>query len=117
MKEIRFLYLSIFALFFLFVTILAHTKLIPIEIKSIPYYDSIGHFILFGIYAGLAYIAFGKKKVLFLPLGPVLVTLYAIIDELLQKLSPNRSYDLNDLFWGICGIITSTLIVYFLKKK
>ncbi len=114
----RWIYSAISAMIFLMlVSILAYLKFIPTEIKSIPYYDSIGHFILFGIFGFLAEMAFdGRKYKLFglhFPLGATIVGLYATIDETLQIFSRNRTFDLHDLGFGLLGIA----VAYWLSKK
>ena len=108
----RFIPLLLFALFFLGITYLADIGSFPTHLKSVPYYDSIGHFLLFGIYAFLAQCAFKGKKYFHIPLGTTLVTLYAIADELLQKLSPNRTFDISDLLCGLLGITVATILYY-----
>lgn len=113
----RFLPLALFAAFILVITYLAYKDLLPKEIlKKIPHYDSIGHFVLFGMYAYLAQLAFKGKKFLFVPIGAVLVAVYAVIDEYLQQFSANRSYDVLDLFFGLLGIVAA-YIMYSLNTK
>jgi len=106
-----------FAIFVLAITWLAYNDLIPKQVKVIPYYDSIGHFVLFGIYAYLADLALKGKTVWFIPVGPGLVILYAVIDEFLQKLSANRTFDLRDLFFGLLGISVAILISRKIKGR
>jgi glycopeptide antibiotics resistance protein len=99
----------LFALFVLLVTVLAYEDLLPKDtLRKIPHYDSIGHFVLFGMYAYLAQNALKGKKLSFMPIGASAVALYAIVDEFLQRLSPNRSFDLWDLFFSLCGILAAT---------
>ncbi|MFA6459189.1 MAG: DUF817 domain-containing protein [Candidatus Paceibacterota bacterium] len=93
---------------FVFLSILAYNRLIPSEIKLIPHYDSIGHFVLFGLLGLVAHYSFNReRKNVFgrhIPVGPTLVMSIAFIDEALQVLSINRTFDLMDLFWGLVGI-------------
>lgn len=95
--------------FIVFVSALAYFKYIPTQVNSIPYYDSIGHFMLFGLLGFFAEMAFqGLKKKIFgitLPVGSILVASYAFIDESLQVFSPNRTFDLHDLVLGLFGIL------------
>lgn len=102
--------------FILGVSVLAYLKYIPTEIKSVPYYDSVGHFILFGMLGFLAEMAFrGLKKKIFwmqLPVGSTLVVAYALLDESLQYYSANRTFDLHDLACGLAGI----LFFYFVSR-
>src|SRR4051812_13490918 len=105
----KFLYYLAFALFFALVTIAAYNNLIPHSIKAIPHYDSIGHFVLFGIYGFLAHLAFRRRttsvfgRIVYI--GPTLVLVYAFLDESFQALSPNRTFDLADLFFGVMGVL------------
>lgn len=114
----RWVYGAIVAMIFLIsVSVLAYLKLVPTEIKAVPYYDSIGHFVLFGIFGFLVEMALRGKKYklfrLFFPLGATLVALFATVDEILQIFSRNRTFDLHDLGFGLLGITMS----YFLAKK
>jgi VanZ family protein len=90
-------------------TVLAYLGLIPHALKAIPYYDSIGHFILFGTLALVLDRVFGKKDVrllgLRLPLALVSVALYAVGDEALQGLSSARTVDWRDLAAGLFGAL------------
>lgn len=103
--------------FLLLVSVLAYLKLIPTEIKSVPYYDSVGHFMLFGMFAFAAEMASrGRKTKVFgmqLPIGATLVAIYAFIDESLQVFSTVRTFDLHDLAFGLAGIT----FFYFVSKK
>jgi hypothetical protein len=91
-------------------SVLAYVGLIPTQLKSIPYYDSNGHFMLFGI------LAFSLDRALkgrttrvmgvTLPIGSTVIALYAIIDESLQYYSTARTFDLSDLACSLLGIMT-----------
>lgn len=111
----RWFYLVIlFLLVLLIATILAYLQLIPGEIKKIPHYDSIGHFILFGI------LAFSLDRALrgrttrvmgvTLPIGSTIIAIYAIIDESLQYYSTVRTFDLTDLACSLLGVITFCVV-------
>lgn len=101
--------LILFFIFLIFISVLAYKDLFPTVFEVIPYYDSVGHFLLFGTLGLIAHYSFDRKLVRVfgrdLPIGPTLVTAYAIIDESLQVLSSSRTFDLVDLFWGIFGIV------------
>jgi uncharacterized membrane protein YoaT (DUF817 family) len=88
---------------------LAYVNLIPSGIKHIPFHDSIGHFILFGLLGLIAELAFQRRKTLvfgrLIPLGASIILAYAFVDEVLQIFSDNRTFDTGDLFSGILGII------------
>ncbi|HLA56098.1 MAG TPA: VanZ family protein [Flavobacterium sp.] len=99
----------------------AYLGIIPTTLKSIPYYDSIGHFILYGIWGFCfgrvftkATVSFGK---LIIPLGIVIAFAIAIIEESLQNLSPIRTFSLSDLGCGLLGITAACLLLQFKKPN
>lgn len=102
-----------FCLYFLIlltIIVLAYRGILPVKISAIPFYDTIGHFILLGIASYLAHKSLGKRMIktwplaITLPLGPILVTIFAIVDESLQMLSPLRTSTLSDLVANLVGI-------------
>lgn len=103
------LLLIVASLLMIAITVLASKSLIPSEIARIPFYDSVGHFVLFGLLGVVAHYSFKRKRAdvfgRILPIGPTLVIAYAFIDESLQAFSVNRNFDLIDLFWGVMGIL------------
>jgi len=96
--------------FTLLITIftMAYLRIIPVKIKVIPYYDTIGHFVLYGITAYLAHRALDRKTINFksyiFPLAPVIISIFAIIEESLQSFSPYRTFSLLDIAANISGI-------------
>lgn len=109
----KFIPLIVFTGLILIINFLAYNNLLPRDLKAIPYYDSIGHFVLFGIYAFLAQIAFKGKKFFHIPIGSGLIALYATLDEFIQKFSPNRSFYLWDLFFSLLGILVATYFYHY----
>jgi uncharacterized membrane protein YoaT (DUF817 family) len=109
-----------FVIFLIIVSFLAYNRLIPTEIKSIPFYDSIGHFVLFGLLGLIAHYAFNRRRTLvfgrMVPIGPTVAISYTLIDESLQVLSRNRTFDLADLFFGIFGILMFITIAWFIRN-
>ena len=107
-----------FVAFFGLVLILAYHGLIPREIKVIPLYDLIGHFILFGILTLLFFkfletnfIHLTKQQMLSIVGG--VVSVFAISEEFLQVMSSNRTFDLLDLLMSLLGV----LIALFITRK
>lgn len=102
-------------------TLLAYTKHIPVEIKQIPYYDSIGHFLLFGMLSFALYQAISEKHVELVgysfPMSALIVVCFATVDEFLQLFSNARSFELSDLFFGILGVIIFTSLAVLLKTR
>jgi len=95
---------------------IANLGLLPVStLERIPAYDTFGHFFLYGTASALSHLACNRRKFrLFrwqLPLGPVLFSIFAVAEELLQAFIPNRSFSLIDLTADFCGIILFYLMV------
>lgn len=103
------------------ISISAYLKIIPNEIKQFPYYDTILHFLLMGFSAFLGHLAFNKRKInilnFSLPLVPIIISFFVLIEECLQMFSPNRSFDLVDLAADFCGIVLFTWLAERVKVK
>ena len=95
----------------------AYLKILPVKSSTIPFYDTIGHFVLVGLASFFSHLALNKRRInclnISLPLGPSLVVICSIVDEFLQRLSPNRSFDLTDLAANLVGI----LFFYWLAER
>ncbi|MCL1473740.1 VanZ family protein [Argonema antarcticum] len=116
----------IFAFWFYFavlitISISAYLKVLPVKSSTIPYYDTIGHFILLGMAAFFGHLALSKRKIsvwsISIPLAPLLVAICCIADELLQTLSPNRSASFYDLAADWVGIAIFYLLAERVKLK
>lgn len=83
----------------------AYLKVLP---PQLTVYDKLGHFILLGIASFLSHQVLGRRTVKALafrvPIGPLLVTFFSLIDEGLQVLSSARSFSLIDLGANWIGI-------------
>jgi VanZ family protein len=94
------------------IIISAYLKILPVKSSTIPFYDTVGHFILIGIAAFLCHLALKKRRIsylnLSLPLASILVIILTVIEECLQTLSPYRTFDLIDLASDFCGIVLFT---------
>jgi len=103
------------------ISVSAYLKIIPNEIERFPYYDTILHFLLMGFSAFLGHLAFNKRKINILnipvPLVPIVISFFVLIEECLQMFSPNRSFDLVDLAADFCGIVLFTLLAERWKVK
>ncbi|MEB3217448.1 MAG: VanZ family protein [Nostocales cyanobacterium 94392] len=103
------------------ISISAYLKIIPNQIKQIPHYDTILHFLLIGFSAFLGHLAFNKRKInilnFSLPLAPIVISFFVIIEECLQIFSPIRSFDLVDLAADFCGIVVFTLLAQRVKVR
>ncbi|OUL35205.1 VanZ family protein [Nostoc sp. T09] len=94
------------------ISLSAYLKIIPTELSEFPHYDTILHFLLLGIAAFLSHLAFNKRKIqilnISLPLAPMIVIFFCVVDEVIQFFVPYRSFDLVDLAADLCGIVLFT---------
>ena len=104
-------WLLIFLAYIAFIALIlfhAYRGSLPLFV-NLPFYDKIGHFYLLGMLAYLAHRATNRYMVeiagIFLPPAALIVTLLVILEELLQALSPNRTFSLLDLGAGFAGIL------------
>lgn len=99
---------ALYAAALLVILCLAYTGNVPSQLSQIPFYDKIGHVVLYGIAAYLGHRVFGYRQMTLLtivvPLFPLLFGLGTVIEELLQSLSPNRTLDVIDLVASFSGI-------------
>ncbi len=89
--------------------ILAYLRMIPVKIAKIPFYDTLGHFLLLGLTSYFAHRALGRRMInLFnfaIPLGPFLVGIFAVAEESIQVISPYRTFSFIDMAANLSGII------------
>lgn len=89
---------------------LAYWGILPVKVSAIPFYDTIGHFILLDSASYLGHKALGGQMFtiwLFpfaLPVAPIIISLFAAVDESLQALSPLRTSTLSDMTANLVGI-------------
>lgn len=101
------------------IVVSAYLKVLPVKSSTIPFYDTIGHFVLIGFAAFLGHLALNKKNTIILgismPLAPIYVGILTLIEECLQNFSPHRSFDLVDLAADFCGIVFFTWLAQKVK--
>lgn len=111
MKWVAFI---LFTLFIIIISVLAYLGLLPTTIDAIPYYDSIGHFLLYGFWGYLFALVIPKSIIprsgFIIPLGIVLASCVAIVEECFQSLSPIRTFSLTDLGCGLLGISLACVV-------
>jgi polysaccharide biosynthesis protein VpsQ len=66
--------------------------------------DKPGHLILYGIFTFLGHRCLYQRRLGRLPLFPTLFGLFTLTEELVQSLSPHRTFDLWDLVCSLVGI-------------
>jgi hypothetical protein len=107
--------LAIYSAIIVSITSMAYLRLIPTKLNSIPYFDSAGHFVLYGFWGWFFARAYPKTVLrllgLNLFLGTLVATAVAILEESLQSLSSARSCDAYDFMWGFLGIITACVLL------
>ena len=110
-------YLAIFAI----IIALAYLGQIPAEIAYMPAYDTVGHLVLLGIAAYLLHRALNRRVArvlgLALPLGPLLVALFALLEELAQGWSPRRTASPFDLAADWAGIALAWVVDRWLAHR
>lgn len=106
--------LVLYSVFLFIVFLSAYLGIIPTELAFIPFFDSMGHFILYGIWAylfakvfGHAILSFGKFVI---PGGIFIVIIIAVAEESFQAFFPTRSFSFFDMGWGILGISLACII-------
>jgi VanZ family protein len=87
----------------------AYAGLLPTQIRAIPFYDTVLHFLLVGMFGFFLDGALAHRPIVaarFFPrLGPGIALLLAATEETLQRLSPRRSSSLGDFAANTIGIL------------
>lgn len=96
-----------FALLAVIIT-LAYLRLIPTRLNAIPFYDTIGHFVLLGIASYLGHWALRQRTVSIftypIALAPLLITGFTTVEEGLQRFSTDRTVSVSDWAASVLGI-------------
>jgi len=103
--------------FIALVLIGAYIDVIPTQIGIIPMYDSIGHFVLYGIWFYLLHRALRYKSVTILkldvPIAFLILFPIVALEEFAQALASTRTFSLIDLLWDFVGMC----LFWFLANK
>jgi VanZ family protein len=101
--------------FFLFICWIIYTadkgQVHPLlqQFRVFPYSDKVGHFLLYGLLAFVVNLALSQRKIkLFshhVPLGALLVGIFAILEEFTQIAFATRNFEWMDMLCDIVGII------------
>ncbi|MEO1181057.1 MAG: hypothetical protein AAFX51_09435 [Cyanobacteria bacterium J06636_28] len=87
----------------------AYTNNLPLTLfAKIPYYDKIGHVVLYAVASYLGHQVFNRrhvKGIRYLPIFPVLFGLAMTAEEIVQGISPYRTLDLLDLVCSLSGVL------------
>jgi polysaccharide biosynthesis protein VpsQ len=108
---------SFYTVSILFVLISAYMGIIPTEIGIVPMYDSIGHFVLYGVWFYLLHRALNKKIFIVLkfaiPVAFLILLPIVTLEEFAQKFASTRTFSLIDLLWGFAGMY----LFWFLTRR
>jgi VanZ family protein len=101
-KVLAVIYVSVFTL----IIVLAYNHALP---EYLTQNDKAGHIFLYGLATFLGQMA-GKRRTFKLanwklPLFPFVFSIFTLIEELCQSLSPNRTFDIGDLVASCIGIL------------
>ncbi|MEM7792980.1 MAG: hypothetical protein AAF579_00825 [Cyanobacteria bacterium P01_C01_bin.118] len=114
-RNIAFLAASYGSLFLLILWA-AYTNNLPLDLLAkIPYYDKIGHVVLYATASYLGHRVFNQrhfKGKRWLPIFPVLFGLVMTAEEIVQGISPYRTLDSLDLVCSLGGVVLG----YFLAE-
>ena len=112
--------LLIYTLFLFAIFALAYLHMLPLEGITFYWFDSIGHFVLYGFWGyffGNAYptkfMTIGKYTV---SIGIAITVAIAILEECLQEFSPYRSFSLSDMAFSVSGIIAAAICLNIRQK-
>ena len=98
----------LYASLFLIVLVAAYRGQLPLEqLSRIPYYDKLGHVLLYAIATYLGHQVCYRWRLfggLRLPAFPILFGIATVAEELTQGLAPSRTLDPIDLICSVGGI-------------
>ena len=79
------------------------------------------HVAEYGILAFLAYLTFSDKRFTIdarrYSIITICVTLFAFADEFHQKIIPGRSFNINDIYSNLAGILLSVVFCIFIFRR
>ena len=95
----------------------AYTGNLPAFLQYIPYYDTLGHFILYGIASYLGdRVLRGRKFPIMgyrIPLFAFVFGIITVVEEFIQSFSPNRTFSWIDMIASLLGL----LVGYWLAQQ
>ena len=87
----------------------AYTNNLPLHLlQKIPYYDKIGHVVLYAMASYLGHRMLNQRHFRgrrWLPIFPVLFGLAMTVEEIIQGISPHRTLDAWDLVCSLSGVL------------
>ncbi len=117
-------WLVLFALLLLFifaVTVSADLRLLPLSRIRIPYYDKLGHFLLYGMLAFALEFALQSRAWrvgrIRIPFALLIVGALCVLDEGQQMFMPMRAADVSDFVADMLGSVCFLWVAHFLGQK
>lgn len=108
-------------LFIITVSIGADLRLLPLHFIAFPYYDKLGHFVLYGVLGLLLHLALRSRARSFwrlpIPMALLVVAALAVLDELQQSFMPARSFDAVDFAADMIGVLFFIGIANILRLR
>ena len=90
-------------------------------IKTVPYSDKLGHFLLMGLLAFIVNLALSGAVVkvgrFYLLKGSLIVSLVVTLEEISQLFVQHRTFDLLDLAFDFLGIFCLGRLAYYLTRR
>lgn len=120
--ERRWLILFVLLLLFIFaVTVGADLRLLPLSRIRIPYYDKLGHFLLYGMLAfalefALQFRAWRMGRIR-IPYALLIVGALCVLDEGQQMFMPMRAADITDFGADMLGSVCFLWVADFWGQK
>ncbi len=104
------------------IAVIAYQNALPTHILNrIPCYDLIGHFFLMGMAAYLTHRTLQRRRIFLfsisLPMGPTVIGLMTVLDEMMQSFSPVRTMSWLDFLANVAGILTFYAIDRHLHER
>src|SRR5690606_29144923 len=111
--------LACYTAFILAIFLSAYMRLLPFELIRLRWFDSAGHFFLYGLWGYFFMTAYLQKiqfKNLKVSKGLIMIVLIAITEESLQLLSASRSFTFSDMGFSLLGILCAAVYLTFTSR-
>lgn len=106
---------------FLLILWAAYTNNLPLGLlNKIPYYDKIGHVVLYAMASYLGHCVLNRRhfrSVRYLPVFPALFGLVMTAEEIVQGFSPYRTLDALDLVCSLGGVALGYVLAQAQRAK
>ena len=76
-----------------------------------------GEYMLLGIAVGLVFSAFGIRRQLRFIYGVMIGSAFAVVDEVIQALSPSRDGDIKDIMCDVAGTVIAAAFIFMFRSR